>query len=208
MVHSRLDTKGAHQRWRLVPVGEGGHEYAIMNVHSGKALDLWDGTWRDDAEIVQLGYWHGTQQRWVLTACDAGTVSRAVVTIVRDESVFLPIWLRYYRQFFSAQDMYVLIIRVRMDPRRVMVSYGFRCHTQSMGLVGSATLFSALSMSWLVATMWCCAQMSMRSSRPIPASVASARTSTVSMRTLLPAKGMKFCTVKTLSHRSIPPDPS
>jgi Glycosyl transferase family 2 len=79
-----------------------------MNVHSGKALDLWDGAWRDDAEIVQLGYWHGTQQRWVLTACDAATTSRAVMTIVRNESVFLPIWLRYYRQFFSAQDMYVL----------------------------------------------------------------------------------------------------
>ncbi|MGH3998483.1 MAG: glycosyltransferase family 2 protein [Pseudonocardiaceae bacterium] len=44
----------------------------------------------------------------MLTACDAGTVSRAIVTIVRNESVFLPIWLRYYGQFFSAQDMYVL----------------------------------------------------------------------------------------------------
>jgi Ricin-type beta-trefoil lectin domain-like/Glycosyl transferase family 2 len=107
-VFLRGDNGGAHQRWRLVPVGEGGHEYAIMNVHSGKALDLWDGAWRDDAEIVQLGYWHGTQQRWVLTACDAATTSRAVMTIVRNESVFLPIWLRYYRQFFSAQDMYVL----------------------------------------------------------------------------------------------------
>ena len=102
------DNGGAHQRWRLVPVGEGGHEYAIMNVHSGKALDLWDGAWRDDAEIVQIGYWHGMQQRWVLTACDVGPVSRAVMTIVRNESVFLPIWLRYYRQFFSADDVYIL----------------------------------------------------------------------------------------------------
>ncbi|MDQ3762350.1 MAG: RICIN domain-containing protein [Actinomycetota bacterium] len=102
------DNGGAHQLWRLAPVGEGKHEYAIMNVHSGKALDLQDGTRRDDAEITQIGYWNGMQQRWVLTACDAGPVSRAVMTIVRNESVFLPIWLRYYRQFFSAQDMYVL----------------------------------------------------------------------------------------------------
>jgi hypothetical protein len=50
------DNGGAHQRWRLVPVGEGEHEYAIMNVHSGKALDLWDGSQRDDAQIVQVGY--------------------------------------------------------------------------------------------------------------------------------------------------------
>jgi Ricin-type beta-trefoil lectin domain-like/Glycosyl transferase family 2 len=102
------DNGGAHQRWRLVPVGEGEHEYAIMNVHSGKALDLWDGSQRDDAQIVQVGYWHGMQQRWVLTACDAGTVSRAVMTIVRNESIFLPIWLRYYRQFFSAENIYIL----------------------------------------------------------------------------------------------------
>lgn len=34
--------------------------------------------------------------------------SRAVLTIVHDESVFLPIWLRYYGQYFDAQDMYVL----------------------------------------------------------------------------------------------------
>ena len=99
---------GAHQRWRLVPVGDGGHEYAILNVHSGKALDLWDGSLNGDAQITQVGYWHGMQQRWVVTACDAGPVSRAALTIVRDESVFLPIWLRYYRQFFSAQDLYVL----------------------------------------------------------------------------------------------------
>src|SRR5918998_1068892 len=76
--------------------------------HSGKALDLWDGSLDGDAQITQVGYWHGMQQRWVVTACDAGPVSRAALTIVRDESVFLPIWLRYYRQFFSAQDIYVL----------------------------------------------------------------------------------------------------
>jgi hypothetical protein len=99
---------GAHQQWRLISVGERSHEYAAVNVHSGKALDLWDGGKCDDVQIVQMGYWHGKQQRWVLTPCDAGPVSRAVLTMVRNEAVFLPIWLRYYRQFFSPEDMYVV----------------------------------------------------------------------------------------------------
>lgn len=98
---------GAHQRWRLVPVGEGQHEYTILNVHSGKSLDLWDGSQDDDARLSQVGYWHGVQQRWLVTTCDVRP-SRAALTIVRDESIFLPIWLRYYGQFFSAQDVYVL----------------------------------------------------------------------------------------------------
>jgi hypothetical protein len=34
--------------------------------------------------------------------------SRAVVSMVRNESVFLPIWLKYYSQFFSSEDIYVL----------------------------------------------------------------------------------------------------
>ena len=33
---------------------------------------------------------------------------RAVVTMVHDESVFLPIWLRYYSRFFEPDDIYVL----------------------------------------------------------------------------------------------------
>lgn len=102
------DNGGAHQRWRLIPVGAGVHEYAIINMHSGKALDLRGGSPCDDARVIQFGYWHGMQQRWVLTACDAKSASRAVVTIVRNEGVFFPIWLRYYGQFFSAQDIYVL----------------------------------------------------------------------------------------------------
>jgi hypothetical protein len=34
--------------------------------------------------------------------------SRAVLTIVKNESIFLPIFLRYYGQFFDAEDIYVL----------------------------------------------------------------------------------------------------
>lgn len=33
---------------------------------------------------------------------------RAVMTMVRNESVFLPIWLHYYSQFFSEEDIYIL----------------------------------------------------------------------------------------------------
>ncbi len=33
---------------------------------------------------------------------------RAVVTMVHNEAVFLPIWLRYYSRFFSPEDIYVL----------------------------------------------------------------------------------------------------
>lgn len=103
------DNGGAHQRWRLIPVGEAEHEYAIINVHSGKAVDLWDGTDSADGWIVQVGYWHGIQQRWRLAVHSAPPAkSRAVVTMVRNEGVFLPIWLRYYSQFFPAEGIYVL----------------------------------------------------------------------------------------------------
>lgn len=103
------DNGGAHQRWRLIPMGEGKHEYALMNVLSNKVVDLWDGSIGDqDCEIVQLGYGHETQQRWVINSCEGGPVSRAVMTMVRNEGIFLPIWLRYYRQFFAEQDIYVL----------------------------------------------------------------------------------------------------
>ena len=52
---------------------------------------------------------------------------RAVVTIVHNEPVFLPIWLGYYSRFFAAEDIYVLDnestdgstdARVRPDPGR------------------------------------------------------------------------------------------
>jgi hypothetical protein len=34
--------------------------------------------------------------------------TRAVITIVHNEPVFLPIWLRYYSRFFAPEDIYVL----------------------------------------------------------------------------------------------------
>ena len=38
----------------------------------------------------------------------AAARSRALITIVHNEPVFLPIWLRYYSRFFAPQDIYVL----------------------------------------------------------------------------------------------------
>lgn len=97
-----------HQKWRLIPVGTGKHEYAIMNVHSGRVLDPGDESKIDDAQIAQQEYRNEQHQRWRLTPYDADVNSRAVMTIVRNENVFLPIWLRYYGQFFSAHDIYVI----------------------------------------------------------------------------------------------------
>lgn len=34
--------------------------------------------------------------------------SRAIITMVHNEAVFLPIWLRYYSRFFAPSDIYVL----------------------------------------------------------------------------------------------------
>ena len=34
--------------------------------------------------------------------------TRALVTMVHNEPVFLPIWLRYYSRFFAPDDIYVL----------------------------------------------------------------------------------------------------
>lgn len=38
----------------------------------------------------------------------ARQASRAIITMVHNEAVFLPIWLRYYSRFFAPQDIYVL----------------------------------------------------------------------------------------------------
>ncbi len=38
----------------------------------------------------------------------AGPPRRAIITMVHNESVFLPIWLRYYSRFFAPSDIYVL----------------------------------------------------------------------------------------------------
>jgi hypothetical protein len=42
------------------------------------------------------------------TAAPASRRSRAMITIVNNEPIFLPIWLAYYSRFFAAEDIYVL----------------------------------------------------------------------------------------------------
>jgi hypothetical protein len=91
-----LDATGVAGRWRLIPVAD--HEYAIVSVAGGHPIGLG----LDDS------YCHDPLQRWRILAANHERPTRAVVTLVRDERIFLPIWLRYYRRFFAAQDTYVL----------------------------------------------------------------------------------------------------
>ena len=51
-----------------------------------------------------------------------GTRSRALITIVHNEPVFLPIWLRYYSRFFAPEDIYVFDNETE---RRVIEREGF-----------------------------------------------------------------------------------
>lgn len=99
---------GRHKKitWRLIPVDN--DEYVIVNTNSGKVIDLWGAGVGDDTLIAQFDYWNGPQQRWKLVTADPVVNTRAVITITRNENVFLPIWLRYYSQFFNAEDIYVL----------------------------------------------------------------------------------------------------
>lgn len=48
------------------------------------------------------------QRRAASTRNGPANPRRAVITIVHDEAVFLPIWLRYYSRHFAADDIYVL----------------------------------------------------------------------------------------------------
>ena len=50
-------------------------------------------------------------RKWRYASYEPGRSPRkrgAVLTMVRDEGVFLPIWLRYYSRFFAPEDIHVL----------------------------------------------------------------------------------------------------
>lgn len=50
-------------------------------------------------------------RRWRYASYDPAKATRkrrAVVTMVHNEAVFFPIWLRYYSRFFAAEDIHVL----------------------------------------------------------------------------------------------------
>lgn len=56
------------------------------------------------------GYFEGQRKKWRerFAARQPRPKRRAVQTIVYNEPVFLPIWLRYYSRFFAPEDIYVL----------------------------------------------------------------------------------------------------
>lgn len=64
-------------------------------------LAPWFATWREDRRAAR--------ERFRATAGPgAPPRRRAIITMVHDEPVFLPIWLGYYGRFFAPEDMYLL----------------------------------------------------------------------------------------------------
>jgi Glycosyl transferase family 2 len=57
--------------------------------------------WFADARRVR-------RERYAARAPRPAPARRAVITIVHNEPVFLPIWLRYYSRFYAPEDIYVL----------------------------------------------------------------------------------------------------
>ena len=53
-------------------------------------------------------YWRGQRRDYYATRTPNPQKRRAIVTMVHNESVFLPIWLRFYSQFFAPEDLHVL----------------------------------------------------------------------------------------------------
>lgn len=88
---------GVTGRWRVIPVAD--HEFAIVSAGSGRALS---------SAVDDASYYHDPRQRWKISVVTDERPTRAIVTLVRDEPIFLPIWLRYYGQFFAPQDIHVL----------------------------------------------------------------------------------------------------
>ena len=64
---------------------------------------------REDVQHRLADHFDSLRRRRRERRAPTGTRQRgAALTIVRDEPVFLPIWLRYYSQFFPPEDLYVL----------------------------------------------------------------------------------------------------
>ena len=87
-----------------------------------------------------------------------GGRAAAIVTIVQNEPVILPIWLRYYSRYFAAEDIYVLDHETerRLD-RRATASCGYRSshdrvdHTWMVETIeGSSTSCSSATTTVLV----------------------------------------------------------
>lgn len=64
-----------------------------------------------DSPAHPLAPWFATwrEERTANRAAAVSTArSRAVITIVHNEEIFLPIWLAYYSRYFAPEDIYVL----------------------------------------------------------------------------------------------------
>lgn len=55
---------GAQQQWKIEPVGDA---FRIINVNSGKALDIAGGSWENSGNIQQWDYYGGSNQLWYFT---------------------------------------------------------------------------------------------------------------------------------------------
>jgi Methyltransferase domain len=79
--------------------------------------DTWPGVRTFVDQLVRSGRWQWVSQVGALAVVAAvadppprprGAQRRAFLTMVANESVFLPIWLRYYAQFAGPEDLYVI----------------------------------------------------------------------------------------------------
>ncbi|MFD6681813.1 RICIN domain-containing protein [Micromonospora parva] len=59
------DNGGAHQRWSIVPLGNGYHR--IVNRRSGRALDVAGSSTADGADVIQWTYTGAANQQWRIT---------------------------------------------------------------------------------------------------------------------------------------------
>ena len=79
---------------------------------------------------------------------------RAVLTIVQNEAVFLPIWLRYYSRFFAPDDIYVLDHESTDGSTSEVGSSAFRSHMRRLTTRGWFARSRRTSTSCSSATTW------------------------------------------------------
>ncbi len=77
----------------------------------------------------------------LVSPASGASSTRAIVTMVHNEPVFLPIWLAYYSRFFAADDIYVL------DNDSTDGS------TRGTGFVRIPVVHDSVDHSWMVQTM-------------------------------------------------------
>ncbi|CAF1441313.1 unnamed protein product [Adineta steineri] len=71
-------------------------------VRLANAMELWVGVWNDAQPNGKLKFTPSRQNQ------PSNRVRAAVMTICRNEKIFLSIWLKYYRRYFTDNDVYIL----------------------------------------------------------------------------------------------------